>query len=55
MPYIAFILIISKKKMTMKTLNELYGYNETEIEKIATNITLTEYPSEQVTKITKID
>ena len=39
----------------MKTLNELYGYNETEIEKIATNITLTEYPSEQVTKITKIE
>jgi len=38
----------------MKSTIELYGYNETEIKKIATNITLTEYPSEQVTKITKI-
>jgi hypothetical protein len=38
----------------MKSIVELYGYNETQIGKIATNVTLTEFPTEQVTKVTKI-
>ena len=39
----------------MKNLIELYGKTETQIETIASNMVLTCYSNEQVTKVTKID
>ena len=39
----------------MKTLNEIYGKTETQIKTIASNMVITCYSNEQVTKVTKID